>query len=193
MGYLPKSFISIDSDKDIPPHIPDLEDYCRMCLSRKVGCTCKPMSHWSEDLIDIPQPDLPNPDNNANNDRDNGQDQTLPSDWSDQDNFWLGKTYNQVRPLTSLKPIPVPTPTRGDEDSNWSEHLHLHNYRAKAPSQVSPSKPPPGWPKGIRTNPNSNQVHHPENPKIKAILGCASPRLQPFPKKHLMHWIEIAM
>ena len=36
--------------------------------------------------------------------------------------------------------------------------MHPHNYRAKAPSQVSPSKPPPGWPKGIRTNPTTHQI-----------------------------------
>ena len=118
MGYPPKTFIGSDLEKDIPPHIPDLEDYCRTCLSRKVRCTCKPKSNWSVDLISITQPDLPNPDNNANNDRDDGQDQALPSDWSDQDKFWLGKTYNQIRPLTSLKPVPVQPPMRGDEDSD---------------------------------------------------------------------------
>ena len=36
MGYPPKAFIASDTDKDIPPHIPDLEDFCRMCLTRKV-------------------------------------------------------------------------------------------------------------------------------------------------------------
>ena len=186
MGYPPKTFIGSDTDEDIPPHIPDIEDYCRTRLIRKVRCTCKPMSDWSADLIDITQLDLPNPDGNANNDRDDGQDQTLPSNWSDQDSFWSGKTYDKVRPLTSLKPVPVLAPSKGDKDSDWSEHLHLHNYRAKAPLQVSPSKPTPGWPKGIRTNPNTNQVTSPRKPKIKAISGYTSPRLQPFPKRHLM-------
>ena len=142
MGYPPKTFTDSNSDGDIPPHIPDLEDYCRTCLSRKVRCTCKPMFDWSAELIDITQPDCPNPDNNANkNDRDDRQDQTLPSNWSDQENFWSGKTYDKVRPIT-LKPVPVPPPMREDEESSWSEHLHPHNYRAKVPSQVSPSKPP---------------------------------------------------
>ena len=63
-------------------------------------------------------------------------------------------------------------PSKGDEDSEWSEHLHPHNYRAKAPSQVSPSKPPPGWPKGIRTNPTTNQVTcSPTNPKDPGNIG----------------------
>ena len=53
MGYPPKTLVGSDMDEDIPPHIPDIEDYCRTCLTRKVRCTCKPMSDWSEDLIDI--------------------------------------------------------------------------------------------------------------------------------------------
>ena len=65
------------------------------------------MSDCSADLIDITQPDPPNPDSTANNDRDEGQDTVLPSDWSDQDNFWLGKAYEKVRPLSSLKPVPA--------------------------------------------------------------------------------------
>ena len=143
MGDSPKTFIDSNSDNDIPPHIPDLEDYCRMCLSRKVRCICKPMSDWSVELIDITQPDHPSPDNNANNnDKDDIQDQALPSNWSDQDNIWLGKMYDKVRPIT-LKPVPVPPPIREDKESNWSEDLHPHNYRAKAPSQVSTFKPPP--------------------------------------------------
>ena len=153
MGYPPKIFVDSDSDDDIPPHI---EDYCRTCLTKWVKCSCKPMSDWSVELIDITQLDLPNPDNNK--DRDDEQDQALPSDWTDQDNFWSGKTYDKVRPLSSLKPVPAQPPSKGDEDSEWSKHLHPHNYRAKAPSQASPSKPQPGWPKGIRTNPTVHQV-----------------------------------
>ena len=53
MGNPPKTFIGSDTDKDIPPHIRDIEDFCRTCLTRKVRCTCKPMSDWSADLIDI--------------------------------------------------------------------------------------------------------------------------------------------
>ena len=79
MGYPPKTFIASDMDEDIQPHIPDLEDLCRTCLTRKVRCTCKPMSDWSVDLIDITQPDPPNPDSTANNDRDDRQDKVLPS------------------------------------------------------------------------------------------------------------------
>ena len=79
-----------NSDIDIPPHFPNLEEYCRTCISKKTKCICKPMSDCDADLVDITQPDCPN--NNKNNDRDNRQDHPLPSDWSDQENFWSGKT-----------------------------------------------------------------------------------------------------
>ena len=170
MGYPPKTFVGSDMN-DLSPHIPDLEDYCRTCLTEKVRCTCKPMCNWSGELIDITQSDPPNPNNNTTNDRNNGQDQALPSDWGDQDNFWLGRTYDKVRPLSSLKPVPVLSPSKGDEDSEWSKHLHPHNYRAKAPLQVTPSKPPPGWPKGIRTNPTTYQVTTLETSKDPNNIG----------------------
>ena len=150
--------------------IPILEDHCRTCLTEKVRCSCKPMSDWSGELIDITQLDPPNPDNNK--DRDDVQDQAIPSNWTAQDNFWLGKTYDKARVQYSLKPVPPNPPSKGDEDSKWSEHLHQHNYRAKAPSQVSPSKPPPGWPKGIRTNPTTHQIAcSPTNPNDSNNIG----------------------
>ena len=147
--FLPKVFIDSDTDQDIPV----LEDHCRTCLTEKVRYSCQPMSNWSGEVIDITQPDPPNPDNNKK--RDDEQDQALPSDWTDQDNFWLGKIYDKARAQSS---VPANPPSKGDEDSKWSEHLHPHNYRSKAPSQVSPSKPPQGWPKGIRTNPTAHQI-----------------------------------
>ena len=149
LGFPLKFFIDSDTDQEFPPHIPILEDYCRTCLTEKVRCSCQPMSDWSGKLIDITQLDPPSID--TNKDRDDIQDQALPSDWTDQDNFWLGKTYDKARAQSLLKPAPPNPPSKTDEESEWSEHLHPHNYRAKAPLQVSPSKPPPGWPKGIRS------------------------------------------
>ena len=164
MGFPGKEFIDSDSDQDIPSHIPILEHYCRTYLTEKVKCPCKPMSNWSAELLDVNQPDLPKPDNIK--DRDVVQDQALPSDWTDQDNRRSGKTYDKARAQSSLKPVPANPPSKGDEGSEWSEHLHPHSYRAKGPLQVSPSKPPPGWPKGIRTSPTSHQVTcSPANPK----------------------------
>ena len=120
------------------------------------------MSNWSGELMDITQPAVPNAD--TNQDREDIQDQALPSNWTDQDNFWLGKTYDKARTQSTLKPAPPNPPSKGDEEGERSEHLHPQNYRDKAPSQVSPSKPPPGWPKGIRTNPTSQVTCSLSNP-----------------------------
>ena len=53
MGFPPKVFIDSDSDQDIPPHIPILEDYCRACLTEKVKCSCNPVSDWSAEPLDV--------------------------------------------------------------------------------------------------------------------------------------------
>ena len=163
LGYPPKAFIDSDCDQEFPLHVPILEDYCRTCLTEKLRCSCQPTSNWSGELIDTTQLAPPNTDNNQ--DRDDVQDNPLPSDWTDQDNFWLAKTYDQARAQSTLKPAPPNPSSKGDEDNEWSEHLHPHNYRAKAPSQVSPSKPPPGWPKGIRTNPTTQAACSPSKPE----------------------------
>ena len=115
MGLPPKVFIDSDTDQDIPSQILILEDYCRTCLTEKVRCSCQPMSDWSGELINVTQPDLPNPDNNKN--RDDEQDQALPSNWTDQNNFWSGKTYDKARVQSSLKLVPAQPPSKGDEDS----------------------------------------------------------------------------
>ena len=98
------------------------------------------MSDWSGELIDTTQLAPQNMDNDQ--DREDIQDNLLPSDWTDQDDFWSGKTYDKARIQSTLKPAPPNPPSKGDEDSEWSEHQHLHNYRAKAPSQVSPPNLP---------------------------------------------------
>ena len=100
------------------------------------------MSEWGADLIDITQPDCPN--NSNSNDRDDRQDHPLPSDWSDQENFWSGKTYDKVRP-TTLKPVQMPPPKHDSEESHWNDNLYPHQYRAKVQSQVAIRQPPPGW------------------------------------------------
>ena len=104
LGYPPKIFIDSNMDQDFPPHIPILEDYCRICLTEKVRCSCQPTSDWSGELIDITQPAVPNTD--TNQDRENIQDNLLPSDWTDQDSFWLGKTYDKAMAQSTLKPAP---------------------------------------------------------------------------------------
>ena len=115
LGFPPKIFIDRDTDQEFPPHIPILEDYCRTYLTEKVRCSCQLMSNRGGELIDITQPAPPNTDTNQV--REDIQDQALPSDWADQDNFWLGKTYDKARAQSSLKPAPPNPPSKGDEDS----------------------------------------------------------------------------
>ena len=80
-----------------------------------------------------------------------------------------------VRPMTKLGPIFTKTcstksPSKGDETVSGVS-ICTNNYRAKAPSQVSPSKPPPGWPKGIRTNPTAQVACPPTNPNDSNNIG----------------------
>ena len=146
MGYPPKIFTSpnyVESDTDIetiPPHIPNLDEYFQTCISKKTRCICKPLLDWDADLIDIIQPESPN-----KNERDDRQGHPLPSDWSDQENFWKRKTYGKVRP-TSLQPLQMPSPKHVSEESNWNENLYPHKYQAKVESQVPIRQQPPGWP-----------------------------------------------
>ena len=115
LGYLLKVFLDSDSDQEFPLLIPILQDYCRTCLTEKFRCSCQPTSDWSGELIDITQPAHPNTDNNQ--DRENIQDNPLPSDCTDQDDFWLGKTYDKARAQSILKPAPPYPPSKGDEDN----------------------------------------------------------------------------
>ena len=48
----------------------------------------------------------------------------------DQDDFCLGKTYDQARAHLTLKPEQSNPHSKGNEESEWSEHLHSHNYQS---------------------------------------------------------------
>ena len=96
LGYPPKIFVDSDSDQELPPHIPILEDYCRTCLTEKVRRSCHPTSDWSDELIDTTQLVPPNMDNNQDKE-----------DVQDNPYHPVGQTkvtYGQVRPMTKLGP-----------------------------------------------------------------------------------------
>ena len=109
LGYPPKVFIDSNSDQEFPTHVPVLGDYYRTCLTEKVSCSCQPTSDWSGELRDTTQLAPPNTDNNQ--DREDEQDNPLPSDWTDQDDFWLGKIYDQARAQSTLKRAPPNPPS----------------------------------------------------------------------------------
>ena len=109
LGYPPKIFLDSDSEQEFPPHIPLLQDYCRTCVTEK-GQMFLPAHVRLEWCIDTTQPAPPNMDNNQ--DSEDVQDNPFPSDWTDQDNFWLGKTYDKARAQSTLKPAPPNPPSK---------------------------------------------------------------------------------
>ena len=76
--------------------------------------------------------------------------------WSDQERFWEGENYEQGKSSQKPKRKFRPPPKRDGEESDCNENLYPHCYRAKVQSQVTPTRPLPGWPKGIRKNNSSN-------------------------------------
>ena len=62
---------------------------------------------------------------------------------------------NKASPLRSLIEN-LATPKHDSEESDCNKNLYPHHYRAKVQSQVTPTQPLPGWPKGIRKNNPSN-------------------------------------
>ena len=154
-GTPQKVFIDSNSDQEFSPHIPILEDYYRTYLTEKVRHSCQPTSDWSGELTDTTQLAPPNTRTLTNTGKTY---RTTPYHPIGQTKMisGQGKTYGQARTQSTLKPAPPNPSSKGYEDSEWSKYLHPHNSRAKAPLQVSPSKPPPGWPKGIRTNPTAH-------------------------------------
>ena len=143
------------------------------------------MSDWTAKLIDITQPDCPNSNGNIH-DRDDRQDHPLPSDWSDQENFWSGKTYDKVRP-TSLKAVQMPPPMRVRRVTGMRTCIHKttglrFNCRSHHPNllQVGPQA------LGLILILTAQYTFHGKGPKIKIILDYILPKLHPYPKKPLM-------
>ena len=81
------------------------------------------MSDWSGELIDTTQPTPPDMD--INEDREDIRDNPIPSDWTDQDNFWSGKTYDKVRAQSTLKPAP-PNPPPKEMRTVSGVNIYIH-------------------------------------------------------------------
>ena len=73
------------------PQIDFIGEYCKVCISKWPSCICKPGSDWDNDQNNI----ITQMDSPSNKDQNN--EHPLPSDWSDQENFWNGKTYENSR------------------------------------------------------------------------------------------------
>ena len=66
-------------------------NYCEDCMTKWPRCICKPESDWDDDYtysVKTQTDSTPNVENDKH---------PLPSDWSDQENFWNGKTYEKSR------------------------------------------------------------------------------------------------
>ena len=60
-------------------------NYCEDCMTKWPRCLCKPESDWDDDQNYIVETQVDSPSNV----KDTHQ---IPSDWSNQENFWNGKT-----------------------------------------------------------------------------------------------------
>ena len=184
MGYPLKAFIDSNSDQEFPPHIPTLEDYCRTCLTEKVRCSCQPMSDWSGELIDTTQLAPPNTDNNQ--DREDVQDNPLPSNLTDKDNFWLGKTYDKARVQLTLKPAPPNPPSKEMRIvSGASTCIHI-TTELKLPCRSHPQNLLQDGLKALELAPLPRQHAHHLCQKTLTTLTCAQLKPQPDPRKHFL-------
>ena len=114
-------------------------NYCEDCVTKWPRCICKPESDWGDDHNYAVRTQANSPSIAENNKY------LIPSDWSNQENFWNGKAYEkstgpQCRHWSILC-------KQEDNDSDWNDNLHPQNYGAKTQSQVTPRQPLPGWPK----------------------------------------------
>ena len=72
----------------------------------------------------------------------------IPSDWSDQEDFWKDKAYEKsTAPQCRYLNIPA---KQDDNDSDWNDNLYPQNYWAKSQLQIPSRQQPPVWPKGVR-------------------------------------------
>ena len=155
-GFLIKTFVGSDMDDDLLPHIPDLGDYVRMCLTEKVRCTCKPMSQQ--------QTTPPLMTGKMGRTR-----SYLPTGVTRTILGWVG-LITQSGPYHHLNEylyyLLQKEMRKANGASTFTHTTTGLRLLCKLPLQTSP-----GWPKGIRTNPATYQVTTPEHPKDPSNIG----------------------
>ena len=116
-------------------------------------CICRPESDWDDDQNYTVRTQMDSPSNVENNRH------PVPSDWSDQEDFWNGKVYEKL-PFSQCKYWDI----SDKNDSDWNDNLYPQNYRVRSQLQVPSRQPLPGWPKGVRQqsllSPNLNTENH---------------------------------
>ena len=132
-----------NSDTDSVTERPQISSYvagyCEDCVTKWSRCICRPESDWDDDQNHVVKTQTDNP-SNVENDR-----HPIPSNWSNQEDFWNGKAYEKL-PFTQCKYWDI----SDKNDSDWNGILYPRSYRAKSRPQVPPMQPPPGWPKVVR-------------------------------------------
>ena len=121
-----------DSDIDSVTERPQISsyvgDYCEACVTKWPRCICKPESDWDDDQNYIVMTQT-NSLSDVKNDR-----HPIPSDLSNQENFWNGKAYEKST-VPCCRYWSIPT-KQDDNDSDWNNNLYTQNYRVKSQSQV---------------------------------------------------------
>ena len=79
----------IDSVTEGPQISSYVGEYCKECATKWPRCLCKPESDWDDDYTYSIKTQMDSP-SDVKNDK-----IPIPSDWSDQDNFWNGKAYEK--------------------------------------------------------------------------------------------------
>ena len=130
-----------DSETEGPQIINYVGKYCDNCITKLFWCICNPESNWDADHSYAGREQVDSPPNV-------GSDKyPIPSDWSDQEEFWDGRTSKKL-PQDSGWDL---SDTQEDKnDSNWNDNLDPYNYKGRSQPQKLSRQPLPGWPKGIR-------------------------------------------
>ena len=91
----------IFTDPEYAANLPDSEteghqiinyvgEYCEDCITKWSRCLCKPESDWDNDHTYAVRKQADSPPN-VENDK-----YSIPSDWSDQEEFWNGKPSKKL-------------------------------------------------------------------------------------------------
>ena len=111
----------IDSMKERPQISSYVGDYCEDCVTKWSRCICKPESDWDDDqnyTVRTQTDSLSNVENNRH---------PIPSDWSDQENFWNGKVSEKL-PFSQCS-WDISNTQEAKNDSDWNDNLYPQNYR----------------------------------------------------------------
>ena len=104
-------------------------DYCEDCVTKWSRCICRPESDWDDDQNHTVRAQMDSPSNVENNKH------PIPSDWSNQENFWNGKVSEKL-PFSQCEDWDISDTQEAKYYSDWNDNLYPQNYRAKSQPQT---------------------------------------------------------